>query len=150
MRGTGGSRIPGNFVAILGSVDAAVAALRHGYEALNAGDLSVVSALLDPDIVWELGPPSPEAGTHRGRASFERFLSSWRESFDDFRVEPEDVLQHGDDLIAFVRQAGRGRSSGAELTVHIAHVWTVKDGRAIRWRGYANREQALAAVEGGD
>jgi ketosteroid isomerase-like protein len=27
--------------------------------------------------------------------------------------------------------------------VRIAHVWTVEDGRAVRWRSYPSRERAL-------
>jgi ketosteroid isomerase-like protein len=124
-----------------------VDALRRGYEALNNGDLSEVSALLDPEIEWQEDPGSPEAGEHRGRESFERFLHSWLESFDEFRVEPEEIIEHEDRLIALVRQSERGRSSGVEITIRIAHVWTIHDGRAVGWKSYPNREDALATID---
>ena len=117
--------------------------LRRGYEALNRGDLAVVLGLLDPDIEWHEPAPSPEAGSHRGRDSFERFLRGWVESFDDFRVEPEDVIERRGRLIAVVRQTGRGRASGVEVEARLAHVWTVKDGRAIRWEAVADVDEAL-------
>ena len=72
-----------------------VDALRRGYEALNRGDLSVVLELLDEDIEWHQPDPSPEAGTHHGRDSFERFFRGWIESFDEFRIEPEQVVERG-------------------------------------------------------
>ena len=120
-----------------------VETLRRGYEALNVGDLSGVRALLHPDLEWQEDPASPEAGAHHGRDGFERFLRSWLESFDDFRIEPEEIIEDGDRLIALVYQSGKGRTSGVEVEVRIAHVWTVQDGRAVRWRSYPSRERAL-------
>lgn len=120
-----------------------VETLRTGYEALNSGDLSGVRALLHPDLEWQEDPASPEAGVHRGRDTFERFLRSWLESFDDFRIEPEEIIEDGDRLIALVHQSGKGRASGIGVEVRIAHVWTVEDGRAVRWRSYPSRERAL-------
>ena len=57
-----------------------VETLKHGYDALNRGDLSVVLDMLDLDIEWHEPGWSPEAGTHRGRDSFERFLRGWLEA----------------------------------------------------------------------
>jgi len=68
------------------------------------------------------------------------------DAFDEFRVEPLDVIEDESHLIASVRQSGRGRGSGVGITVEIAHVWTVRDGRAVRRESYPNVEAALAAV----
>jgi len=137
---------PPDAVIIPGVATANVDALRRGYEALNSGDLSEVHALLHPDIEWEEEGSAPEAGVHRGRDTFETFLRSWLESFDDFRIEPEQIVEDDDRLIALVRQSGTGRASGVEVEVRIAHVWTVQDGRAVRWQSYPSREEALASV----
>jgi ketosteroid isomerase-like protein len=120
-----------------------VAALRRGYEALNRGDLSVVLELIHRDIEWHEPDPSPDAGTHTGRDSFERFLCGWMDSFDGFKVEPEQVLERDDKLIAVVHQSGRGRASGVQVDARLAHVWTVKDGRAIRWEAVAHVDDAV-------
>ena len=127
--------------------EANVAALRRGYAALNRGDLSVVLDLLHPEIEWHEPTPSPDAGTHRGREGFERFLRGWLESFEDFRVEPEQVLEREGELVAVVRQTGRGRSSGVRISARLAHVWTVEDGRAVRWEAVAQPEEALSSGE---
>jgi ketosteroid isomerase-like protein len=123
--------------------EADVDALKRGYAALNRGDLSVVLELLDPSIEWHEPGNSLEAGTHRGRDSFERFFRGWLESFEDFRVEPEQVVERGNRLIAVVRQTGRGRASGVQVDARLAHVWTVEDGRAIRWEAVVRPEDAL-------
>jgi len=124
--------------------EANVEALQRGYEALNRGDLTLVLELLDPELEWHEPGDSPEAGTHHGRDSFERFFRSWIDSFDEFRVEPEQVVQRGNDLVAVVRQSGRGRASGVEIEIRLAHVWTVEGGRAVRWEAIANPHDALS------
>jgi ketosteroid isomerase-like protein len=123
--------------------EANVEALQRGYQALNRGDLSGVLELLDPEIEWHEPEPSPDAGTHTGRDSFERFFRSWIDSFDGFTVEPEQVLERDDKLIAVVHQSGRGRASGVQVDARLAHVWTVKNGRAIRWEAVADVDDAL-------
>ena len=128
--------------------EANVEALQRGYEALNRGDLSVVLELLHPDLEWHEPGDSPHAGTHHGRHSFEEFFRSWIESFDEFRVEPEQVIERGDDLIAVVRQRGRGRASGVAIEIRIAHIWTVADGRAVRWEAVPDPDEAVGGTEG--
>jgi ketosteroid isomerase-like protein len=124
--------------------EANVEALQRGYEALNRGDSSVVLELLDPDIEWHEPDKSPEAGTHSGRDSFERFFSGWLDSFDDFHITPEQVVERDGQLIAVVHQTGRGRASGIQIDARLAHVWTVRGGRAIRFESVGNPDEALS------
>jgi len=146
LRGALEAATPGNGVAwctARGMSNADVETLKRGYAALNRGDLSVVLQLLDPNIQWHEPAPSPEAGAHRGRDSFERFLRSWLDSFEDFRVVTERVVDRGDELVVVVRQSGTGRSSGLRVDARLAHVWTVADGTAVRWEAVADLEVAL-------
>jgi ketosteroid isomerase-like protein len=124
--------------------DTYVEQLRRGYEALNGGDISVVLELLDPDIEWHEPALSPDAGAHRGRDSFERFVRGWMESIDGFRIEPEEVVARGETLIAVIRQSGRGRASGVEVEARLAHVWTIAGGRAVRWEAIPDADEALS------
>jgi uncharacterized protein len=121
-------------------------ALRHGYEALNRGAVESVHELLDPDIEWQPGRDDPQGGTFTGRAEFETFISSWSESFDEFRLQPEEMSVAGDSVIVVVRQSGRGRSSGVALDIRTVHMWTIRDGVAVAWSAHRSRAEALAAL----
>ena len=127
--------------------DANVETLRRGYEAMNRRDLSEVSSLIDEDIVWDPGELSPEGrpGSH-GRDSFLTFVGSWIDAFDDFRVEPYEIIEDEPFVLALVRQSGHGHASGAPIEIEIAHLWTIEDGRAIRLESYRSRQAALEAV----
>jgi ketosteroid isomerase-like protein len=127
--------------------EANVATLRAGYEALNRGDLSEVMGLIDDDITFDPGPLSPDSDSGaRGREGFRALVQSWLDAFDEFRIEPLEVTEQADKLIASVRQSGRGRGSGVEIAVEIAHVWTVRDGQAIRLESFPNVASALEAL----
>ena len=122
--------------------------LRAGYEALNSGDLSSVLNLISDEIVWEPGELSPDAHSLvGGRAGFEAFVRSWLDAFDDFRVDPYEVIERPPFLIACVHQSGRGRGSGLPIEIEIAHVWTIADGNAVRLQSFRSRDEALAAVD---
>jgi uncharacterized protein len=121
-------------------------ALRHGYEALNRGAVESIHELFDPDIEWQPGQEDPQGGTFTGRADFERFIKSWSESFDDFRLEPEEMTVAGDSVVVVVRQSGRGHSSGVALDIGTVHRWTIRDGVAVAWSAHRNQREALAAI----
>lgn len=130
--------------------EANVATLRAGYEALNRGDLSEVMALIDDDITFDPGPLSPDSDSEaKGREAFQKLVRSWLDAFDEFRIEPLEVTEEGDKLIAAVRQSGRGSGSGVELAVEIAHVWTVRDGQAVRIESFPNVDAAREATASG-
>ena len=111
--------------------DEVIAALREGYEALNRGDVSAVLELIDPELRWEEGGRSPEAGNYSGRESFERYIRSWLDSFEDFRIEVEEIRDEGERLVVVARQSGRGRASGVPIETRIVHAWTVRGDRAV-------------------
>jgi hypothetical protein len=75
--------------------EADVATLRPGYDALNRGDLSGVMALIESEITWDPGPLTPDAGdtSTTGPAGFESLIRSWIDAFDDFRVQPLEVIE---------------------------------------------------------
>ena len=116
---------------------------------LRARAQNIVVALIDDDITFDPGPLSPDSdATARGRDSFKALVQSWLDAFDDFRIEPLEVTETGDKLVAAVRQSGRGRGSGVDIAVEIAHVWTVCDGQAIRLESYPNIAAAREALRG--
>ena len=121
-------------------------AVTRGYEAWNKGELGAVLELMDPEIEWAPGAESPEAGVFTGRDGLAAFVKSWAESFDDFRLEPEEVTVDGDRAIVLLRQSGRGRGSHIELDIKTVHVWTIRDGVAVAWAAYRNRKDALDAI----
>jgi ketosteroid isomerase-like protein len=42
--------------------------------------------------------------------------------------------------------ASRGRASGAEVVNHQRHLWTLRDGKALRFEWFTDPEAALTAI----
>jgi uncharacterized protein len=124
-----------------------IARLLSGYEAWNLGEPDAALELVDPEIEWEPGPAALEAGEHRGADGFQGFVQSWLESFDEFHIEPELLIQKDDNVVVVARQHGRGRGSGIELEARVVHVWTIRDGKAVGWWGPRSVDEALAMLD---
>jgi ketosteroid isomerase-like protein len=122
--------------------------VRQGYEALNRGDVEAVLAMCEPAIECRLPEGGLSAGTLRGREALHEFLQSYIEAFESFQLAPEEILDAGNRVLVFLRLSGRGRGSGLAVEVRPTHVWTMRDGKAIRVEAFteSEREAALKAA----
>src|SRR5919204_3147491 len=119
---------------------------RKGYEAFARRDFDAALEMMDPDIEAHNPPEVPEAAIHHGREAVRRDWEQTIELFDDFLIEVEQYLDAGDELVVYLRYRARARGSGAEVDAPMAHVWTFREGKAIRLRQYLDRAQALEAA----
>jgi uncharacterized protein len=124
--------------------------LLRGYEAFGAGDVQSTLELMDPDIEVAVftGRPGMGRQTYHGHAGFFENLGEMTEVFDDFRFEAQEMVEHGDRVLVTVRVTGRGKSSGAEIEGRLFHVWLIRDGKAVRFEIYNDRDEAETALKG--
>ena len=91
-----------------------VAVVRAAYDAWNRGDLESVLDSLHPDVEWEENPdvyPGLDP-VYRGHTGF---LKRQRDAFDAwewFKVEDQEFIDAGDDVVVFLRAKAKGRHSG--------------------------------------
>jgi ketosteroid isomerase-like protein len=116
------------------------------FEAFNTGDLDSVASFLAEDIQWiEVGGrlDRPQAmGRETLRNGFESLFETWQY----YRLEPEEVRDLGDRVLAILREVARGRSSGLEVDGRWGYVITVRTGQIARVEAYRDPRQALSAV----
>jgi ketosteroid isomerase-like protein len=123
-----------------------VALARTGYDALAVGDLDRVLEIIDPDITLEVHtgrPDLPETQTLYGHAGFRENLGSLLEVFEDIEVTPESFTDLGEHLVVEVHTVGHGRASGIRIENRIVHIWTIREGKATRFRVFPTRQEAL-------
>ena len=97
--------------------------------------------LIDPDLEYVNPSYAVESGTRHDRGA----LSEVREVYPDFRVEPERFVDAGEDIV--VIGIARGTSaSGLQAQWRQGYIWTVRDGRAVRFRWFNDPKEALEAV----
>ena len=105
--------------------------------------------LVDPEIEWRGPREFPDlAEPVYGFEGMARYRAKIAEALDDYRMVPERFIDAGDDqVLVFSREAGRGKGSGVEVQTHLtAHLWTLKDGKAVQMQSYWERSDALEAA----
>jgi uncharacterized protein len=126
--------------------DELIALVQSGYEALNRRDFDGLMQQLDPEVeVYELAE-APEPAVYRGPEGVRRWLEQQDEVFEEFSMEPTEIVVSADVVLATVALRGRGRGSGAPVTIKLFHVLTVRDGRVLRVRGFLNEADARNAA----
>jgi len=98
--------------------------------------------LIDADVEYVNPPDAVEGGTRHGRQAF----AGIRDAYDDVRVEPERFIDGGADVVVIARITGKGKGSGLDIDWRQGYVWTVRDGKAVRFRWFTKPEQALEAA----
>jgi len=128
-----------------------VEALRWLYGQFARGNFWAARDVLDNDIEWEWSSSMMElvggpTRTFRGLHGVEAAIRDWFEAWDWFWVEAEELLPVGDDVIASVRRHGCPKGSSTDVETSATEVWTMRDGKAIRYKAFDDREEAFAAV----
>jgi ketosteroid isomerase-like protein len=124
-----------------------VGIVRLGYdEFLATGEL--VERITAPEFVWDMSTFHgwPERQTYEGPEGTREFLTDWVGAWEDWRLEVRELIDAGDDVVAILHQSGRSKTTGLEVDMDFAQVWTIKDGKQTRMRMYADPDEALRAV----
>lgn len=121
--------------------------VRKGIEAFNRGDLDSVLEGLDPQIEWHVPPIVPDQTVYHGHEGVRALWRSLEDSFQDLRLEIEEIAEAGERVMMLAAVCGRGKESGVEVkTPSFGWVWTFRDEKPILVEVYPNRAETLAAV----
>jgi ketosteroid isomerase-like protein len=118
--------------------DNADAYARRDYDAFLVG--------VDPEIVIDTGDAFPESNVYRGLEGMRRFLAMFEEVWQDYVIEPEEIVDFGDRYVLIARHRGHGRGSGAGVDRRVGLVGTFRGGMVVRFVFYGSATQALEAV----
>ena len=96
--------------------------------------------LLPPQIY-----PDTEA-VYVGLEGWKRWLELIDEVFEEWGFEAEEFADAGHQVVVLVRTSGTAKQSGAAVTIPVAHVHTLRDGRIVRVEVFLDRRDALGAA----
>jgi ketosteroid isomerase-like protein len=122
--------------------------VRRFYTSWNASDLEGVLATFHED--GEFLPvmvPLLSSEVYRGHDGITRWFTELRERWNEFRAEPEQVIELGaDDIVVIVRLVATD-GAGAQLDARIANVFTMRDGKVAVMEG-RDAGETLEQLEG--
>jgi len=123
-----------------------VETVRQVYDAFNRGDIPAVLAAFDQDIEWhEPGGGQAAQGTYRGAQSVaNEVFASVPATFENFQGAPDQFIDAGEHIVVVGRFRGRSKA-GRDLDAPFAHVWTMRNGKAVR---FYNHPEATSWARG--
>ena len=64
----------------------------------------------------------------------------------DWRLDVLDLVDAGDEVVAVLHQSGTSKTTGLQVDMDFAQLWTVENGKQTYMRMYADPEEALRAA----
>ena len=99
--------------------------------------------LIADDIEYVNPPYAIEPGVRYGRDSFKVVRETW----EGFGFEVDRFVDAGGDVIVTLgRYSASGPGSGIHLTGEHGYIWTIRDGRAVRFQWFQSHQEALEAA----
>jgi ketosteroid isomerase-like protein len=124
-------------------LEPAIAALRGAYQAFNRGDIDAALQPLDAQIEWTEPVEFPGGGTYHGHDGVKRYLTQSRAAWAEVSSDPERFITAGNRIVVFVHARVRPKGSPQWQDVRLADVYTVRGGKVIEMRAFADRDAAL-------
>jgi ketosteroid isomerase-like protein len=125
--------------------------IRSVYRAFGEGDMPTLFGHFDASIEWQLAEHhvylpaggGPFRGTRElGEQFFARLAPQWQE----FIVSPARFHVAGETVIVEGRYTGTHASTHGKLDAQFCHLWTLRNGKVIRFQQYMDTAQLREAA----
>lgn len=120
--------------------------VREIYASWGRGEIPGPPGLLDDRVEYVNPAGAVEPGTRRGLAEFAQAVEKTFESWEVWDARPERMSVRGERVAVLVRYHARGRGSGIEIDGEESALWTVRDGRAVRYEWFQRPTDAFEAM----
>jgi ketosteroid isomerase-like protein len=124
-----------------------VEVVNRAMAAFSARDLSAYDELYTSESEWF--PPisgNVEGTGYRGRAGWQSYYEMLTETWEEFRIAPEELRDLGERVMMIGRVYGRGRGSGVPVDSPVVSLIDFHDGRISRIRAFLDHGEALRAA----
>jgi uncharacterized protein len=101
----------------------------------------------DPEMEWGWSSEFPGlAGVYHDPAEPNSRLHDWLSPWENWQCEAERFIAHGDQVVVLARYRGTGKGGGVPVDQKGAHLWKMRNGKAVRLEIFADRTKALKAA----
>lgn len=122
--------------------------IRSTYEGDAEANGHKLRAALAPDAVWIEAAGFPYAGTYIGpEAIFAGVHQRLGQEWENYRALPHDYYDAGEHIIVTGTYRGRYRLTGRSFEAEFAHIYTVRNGKIVRFEQYVDSRKVWQAIE---
>ena len=120
--------------------------VRERYRQANVGGFAAIADFLAPEFTMD-APQGVESSQAHDKAGLQEWFRKMDEIWEGLTFDPIQIsAPDAERVIAVVRTSGRGKGSGMAIEQTLTHLWTLRDGKAIRFDGYSTKQEALEAA----
>ena len=111
------------------------------YAAFGRGDIEHIVGHLTTDVDWQsYGNPAhfPTLGPHMGQAAVQDFFGKVGDTLEFSEFSPQEFFADRDTVIALGHFTAKARRTGRVASAHWAHVFTIGNGKVVKFREYTD------------
>jgi ketosteroid isomerase-like protein len=120
--------------------------VRRFYDAWAREEFPGPLELMDPEIEYVNPAGAVEPGIRRGIEAFSAAVKSVLDGWESWRMEPERLTAVGEQVAAVVRYRARGRASGVQVEGRESALFSLRDGKVVRYEWFHGPTDAHEAV----
>ena len=125
-----------------------VEVVKHIYQAFSEGDMETVSQLLSPSVEWIESEGIPYGGVFQGYAAvLEGVFGKIGAEWTDFTTHVDEFVDAGDIVITLGVDSGTYKATGKRMSAPTASIWTLKEGKVIKFRQYIDTLAVVNATQ---
>jgi ketosteroid isomerase-like protein len=117
------------------------------YAAFGRGDKATLMEGFADDVEWEIAGPAaiPICGSRHGREQVAQFFTVLAETLEPQQFEPRQFIAQDDLVVVLGHERQRAKATGRSYEGEWAQVFTLRDGKVVKYREYFDTAAALAA-----
>jgi ketosteroid isomerase-like protein len=125
--------------------------IQSAYRAFGKGDMPALFGHFDADIEWQLAEhhvyARADGAAFRGAQELgEQFFARLAPEWQEFIVSPARFHDARDTIIVEGRYTGTHTRTRRRLDAQFCHLWTLKNGKVIRFQQYMDTAQLREAA----
>ena len=102
--------------------------------------------LISENVTYVAPPAMLGGGIYHGHDGVLQWFVDWRREWSDYVMEVENYEDLGDQVLTIERNRATGKRSGVAVDMRTTSLWTLRDGKVIRWEGFPGEEEARKAA----
>jgi len=123
-----------------------VAIVRSVYRSWNRGEIPGPAHLFDNTVEYVNPSGAVEPGSRCGIEAFTHAVSKTLESWEFWETKPREFRTQGENVAVALCFKARGRLSGLAIEGSESALWTIRDGKVVRYEWFHNPADAFKAV----
>ncbi len=117
------------------------------YNAFATGDIPGLLGTFDANIEWTEAEGFPYGGTYVGaNAIVENVFMKLGSEWENFSAVPSQFVEGGEMVVALGTYSGKYVATGKSMSVPFAHVWTLSDGKIVKFVQYTDTLKVAEAL----